>query len=507
MQKDAPSNTPLDASLSSPISSETLRTSLIGAHNDHTALFTLDPAGFVTSWNSRAERLQGYHARDIIGYHFSTFYPPEAVVSGGPDAQLTQAAAAGRFTEDGWRLRRDGTRFWANISSIAVYRSEGEIGGYAQVTRDLSGRVEHDMTSSYQCDESMRLLIDAVEDYAIFKLDPTGHVASWNTGAQMIKGYRADEIIGQHFSIFYTPEDIAAGKPERELATAISQGSVEDEGWRIRHDGSRFWANVVITAIHDASGVLHGFAKITRDVTERLLVTELEHASELSAHVQSAREDAQTRIARELHDDLGQRLTAIKMDLALLGADISAGETSQNMLPQIDNVQEQVDAMVVSVRRIAAGLRPPILDDLGVLAALDWLATDFSLRYGIHVNKTVPVEFDAFTFSDTAATAIFRIVQEALTNVARHSQASEVTIEIDRTGDFCSVRIEDNGRGMKIDEPRKEKSFGLLGIRERVRQLHGTASIDSTPGCGCRIRVFLPISTLEQINQEQPHHA
>jgi PAS domain S-box-containing protein len=506
MQIDAASDTPLDESSSAPISCETLGTFPIGAL-DETALFTLDCAGFVTSWSSGAERLQGYHARDIIGQHFSTFYPPEAIVSGSPDEQLTQAAMAGRSAEDGWRLRRDSTRFWANIVSTALYSSEGELSGFAQVIRDLSERIEHDMTSPHQSDESLRLLIESVEDYAIFRLDPTGHVASWNSGAQKIKGYRADEIIGQHFSIFYIPEDIGVGKPARELATAISDGRVEDEGWRIRRDGSRFWANVIITAIRDSSGMLRGFAKITRDMTERLRVTELEHASELSAHVQSAREDAQARVARELHDDLGQRLTAIKMDLSLLGADMSACETSQSMLSQIDRVQEQVDAMVVSIRRIAAGLRPPMLDDLGVLAALDWLAKDFTLRYGIHVKKSVAVELEALTFSDAAGTAIFRIVQEALTNVARHAQASEVTIEMDRTGDICSVRIEDNGCGTIIDTPRNEKTFGLLGIQERVRQLHGAAAIDSTLGGGFRIRVDLPVSALETINKERPHHA
>jgi PAS domain S-box-containing protein len=348
--------------------------------------------------------------------------------------------------------------------------------------------------SGIPIEERYRLLIDAVADYAIFMLDPSGHVATWNNGAQKIKGYSADEIVGQHFSIFYTPEDLAAGKPDRELAVATLQGRIEDEGWRVRRDGSRFRANVVISAVHDASGALRGFAKVTRDMTERVRLTELEHASELAARIQHTREEEQKRIARELHDDLGQQLTAFKMSMALLEVHVGAIGNSDRVLSEIQVLQGQIDAMTASVRRIASDLRPPVLDDLGLLAALDWLADEFHRHYGVNVASRV--ETGELEFAESAATAIFRLVQEALTNVARHAEANEVRIDMSLSGDVCTIQIEDDGKGAQLDSPRSERSFGLLGMRERVRQLKGSLSIDTAPGRGFLIAIQLPVSMI-----------
>jgi PAS domain S-box-containing protein len=348
--------------------------------------------------------------------------------------------------------------------------------------------------SAIPIEERYRLLIDAVADYAIFMLDPSGHVATWNSGAQKIKGYSADEIVGRHFSIFYTPEDLAAGKPDSELTVAALQGRVEDEGWRVRRDGSRFRANVVISAVHDASGALRGFAKVTRDMTERVRLTELEHAAELTAQIQHTREEEQKRIARELHDDLGQQLTALKMGLAMLEAHLGAIGNTHPMLAQIQVLQGQIDAMTASVRRIASDLRPTVLDDLGLLAALDWLADEFHRRYGVNVASHL--ETGDLEFAGSAATAIFRLVQEALTNVARHAQANEWRIDMSLAGDVCTIQIEDDGNGAQLDAPRMDRSFGLLGMRERVRQLNGSLSIDTAPGRGFLIAIQLPVSMI-----------
>lgn len=335
------------------------------------------------------------------------------------------------------------------------------------------------------------LFIDAVQDYAIFMLGPAGYIASWNKGAQRAKGYSPDEAIGRHFSIFYTPEDIAAGVPERELAAASAQGRIEGEGWRVRRDGSRFWADAVITAVRDALGNLVGFIKVTRDLTERRRLAELEHASLVSAQMLATREDEQKRIARELHDDLGQRLTALKMSVAQLEAKLGAQGDSEPLLSDTGSLKSQVDSMAATVRRIASDLRPPVLDDLGLEAAIEWLADGFGQRYGVNVSARV--EAGDLEFSPLAATAIFRLVQEALTNVARHAQASNVWIELSHAGEVCTIRIEDDGDGAALDAPRKQKSFGLLGMQERVRQLSGAISIDSAPGEGFRIVIQLPL--------------
>ena len=232
------------------------------------AIYMLDPDGIVSSWNAGAERLKGYRHDEIVGQHFSRFYAPEDVAQDLPGRVLRTALEQGRFEAEGWRMCKDGSRFWANVVVVPVRDEAGQHVGFAKVTRDLTERRAAD-EALRRSEERFRLLVQGVTDYAIYMLDPDGMVSSWNAGAERFKGYTADEIIGEHFSRFYQPEDRAAGVPQRALATAASEGRFEAEGWRLRKDGSRFWANVVIDPIHDEGGQLIGFTKITRDLTER----------------------------------------------------------------------------------------------------------------------------------------------------------------------------------------------------------------------------------------------
>jgi len=232
------------------------------------ALLMLDPKGRVVSWNAGAERLKGYHAEEIVGQHHSRFYPPEDVRAGKPERALQQALVEGQWEDEGWRVRKDGSRFWANVIITPLHDAEGTPLGFAKLTRDLTERRRAEAVLR-QNEERLRLMVDSVKDYAIIMLDREGRVMSWNAGAERTKGYRAEEILGRHFSRFYAPEEVAQGKPEWELERAVRDGQFEDEGWRVRKDGSRFWANVVITPVRDAQQVLVGFAKVTRDATER----------------------------------------------------------------------------------------------------------------------------------------------------------------------------------------------------------------------------------------------
>ena len=243
----------------------------------------LDPDGYVTTWNAGASRLKGYTADEIIGKHFSIFYPQEAIERNWPAKELEMAAAEGRFEDEGWRLRKDGTPFWANVVITALRDKNGGLIGFGKVSRDLSDRrrAEHTVRES---EERLRLIIDSTVDYAIFMLDPNGYVASWNPGAERIKGYTADEIIGQHFSKFYTAGANETGWPAFELKEATRVGRFEDEGWRVRKDGTTFWANVVITALRGPDGTLRGFAKVTRDLTQRK--AHEERISRLTAELQ-----------------------------------------------------------------------------------------------------------------------------------------------------------------------------------------------------------------------------
>jgi PAS domain S-box-containing protein len=239
------------------------------------AIFFLDPCGIVLSWNSGAKALKGYEPEEVIGRHFSMFYPPELLDKGWAQHELEVAAETGRFEDEGWRLRKDGTRFWASIVLTRLTGPDGTLRGFSKITRDLTERQkQQDLLRASE--ERFRLIVDGVKDYAIFMLDPGGYVVSWNTGARATKGYEASEIIGKHFSVFYPPEVAATGFPAKELEVAREVGRYEDEGWRVRKDGSRFWANVVITALFDATGRHRGFAKVTRDLTERRRASILE---------------------------------------------------------------------------------------------------------------------------------------------------------------------------------------------------------------------------------------
>jgi PAS domain S-box-containing protein len=262
------------------------------------AVFLLDRQGNVRTWNAGAERIKGYRPEEIIGQHFSRFYPSEAVASGWPAHELSVATATGRFEDEGWRVRKDGTRFWANVVITAVRDEAGQSRGFLKITRDLTDRKQAEVKLRLS-EERFRLMVEGVKDYAIFMLDPQGHVATWNAGAQRLKGYAAEEIIGQHFSRFYPQEAVGRGWPDEELRRATADGRFEDEGWRVHKDGSQFWANVVITALRDEGGTLRGFAKVTRDLTQRRQAEESTRRLVQEEAARKAAEEAAQEIERQ----------------------------------------------------------------------------------------------------------------------------------------------------------------------------------------------------------------
>src|SRR3569832_1583132 len=232
------------------------------------ASYMLDVTGRVVSWNVGAQRLKQYSSEEILGQHFSSFYTPEDREARVPDHALETARRTGRFHSEGWRVRKDGGRFWAMVVIDAIRNESGEVIGFAKITRDITDRFEAHQQLS-QSEHRYRQLVDAVVDYAIFQLDSTGHVTTWNPGAERIKGYEPSEIVGRHFSTFYTEEDRASGIPQKALEAAAKTGKFEAEGWRVRKDGSKIWALDVVDRITGEQGNIVGFAKVTRDITER----------------------------------------------------------------------------------------------------------------------------------------------------------------------------------------------------------------------------------------------
>ena len=284
------------------------------------AIYMLDREGHVTSWNAGARLFKGYEADEIIGQHFSCFYLPEDREREIPRIALETAEREGRFEAEGWRLRKDGSRFWANVVIDPIRDPDGELIGFAKVTRDLTARkaAEDELRQSEQ---RFRLLVQSVTDYAIYMLDPEGRVSSRNAGAERFKGYTADEILGEHFSRFYSEEDRAAGVPARALETAQREGRFEAEGWRMRKDGSRFWASVIIDPIRNDSGVLVGFAKVTRDLTEKRAIEEQLR--------QSQKMEAVGQLTGGLAHDFNNLLTGISGSLEMMQIRIAQGRTAE----------------------------------------------------------------------------------------------------------------------------------------------------------------------------------
>jgi PAS domain S-box-containing protein len=349
----------------------------------------------------------------------------------------------------------------------------------------------------HESEQRFRLLIDAVQDYAIFMLDASGRVSSWNLGAERMKGYQSEEIVGKHFSCFYPEADIAAGKPERLMNIALRNGRVEDEGWRVRKDGSMFWANVVITLLKDKSSKVVGFSKVTRDITEKMQAEkalrnsqrELQESEkslrQLSRHLLRTQEEERRRIGRELHDSVGQYLTALKMKLDVLNR--PSGLPGKELVRRhLSECSELADELIKDVRTISYLLYPPMLEEIGLNSAISWYLDGFSKRSGItttfHTDNTIvrlPTDVEV---------ALYRILQESLTNVHRHSGSPSAVVRLLLRGGEVQLEVSDKGKGMPpLQEAQAGQDWigtfgvGLRGMNERIRQLGGKLDLVSGP--------------------------
>jgi PAS domain S-box-containing protein len=388
--------------------------------------------------------------------------------------------------------------------------------------RDKGGHADAAIS---QREELFRLLVQGVKDYAIMMLDPQGRILSWNEGAERLQGYRSEEIIGKNYAILFGPEDRKSGRPEAQLQTARERGQTEEEGLRVRKDGSRFWVNAIITALRNEHGILYGFAKVTRDITERrdreaavrtardelearvrertveLMRVNQELQAEvverkaaeaqlhsLAARLQNVQEAERARLAREIHDALGQMCTALKMDVAFLLQRLPKQES--RLREKAESALNLVGELIQALRRLSAELRPSTLDALGLTAAMEWQAQEFQIRTGVLCRLHVPDE--ELDLDAERSTALFRLFQEALTNVARHAQATRVQAELTVGGETLVLVVRDDGRGFDTSLAERRGSLGLLGMKERVLLLGGRFELDSSPGKGTAVTVRIP---------------
>jgi PAS domain S-box-containing protein len=480
------------------------------------AVFMLDRDGLVTSWNPGAQRFKGYTASEIQGQHFSKFYTEEDRAAGLPEKALRIAAEEGRFEREGWRVRKDGGRFWAHVVIDPIRDETGQLIGFAKVTRDLTERRAAEVALK-ESEEQFRLLVQGVIDYAIYMLDLEGRVTNWNAGAQRIKGYRPDEIIGRHFSQFYTEADRAAGLPQRGLATALKEGRVEHEGLRVRKDGTQFWAHVVIDAIHDDSGKVIGFAKITRDITERKEnQKQLELARE--ALYQSQKMEAIGQLTGGVAHDFNNLLMAVLGSLELVKKRLPY---DPRVTPLIENAVHGAERGATLTQRMLAFARKQELRleavDLASLVRgmLGFLQRSIGPAYRIDL-RIPPGMPHVTTDPNQLETALLNLVVNArdampeggaITISARPRRAEAGKAEL-AAGDYVGLVVTDTGEGMdeatvgRATEPffttkgvGKGTGLGLSMVHGLVAQSGGQMTIESRTGEGASVELWLPVAS------------
>ncbi|KAA5544874.1 PAS domain-containing sensor histidine kinase [Adhaeribacter rhizoryzae] len=439
---------------------------LIGGVTDY-AIFMLDPAGHVATWNEGAKRIKGYEPHEIIGKYFSKFYSRDAVLQGYPDYVLKQARAVGRYEDEGWRYRKDGSAFWANVVITAIYNPKKELIGFSKITRDLTDkkqleeklfRINEELKES---EEKYRLLINSVQDYAILMLNPEGLITSWNVGAERINGYQANEIIGKHISVFYPREAIENGYPQFELAQAIENGRFEDEGWRLRKDGTAFWANVILTPVYNTDKRLLGFAKITRDLTERRRNEELMRKNlelvrinnDLDNFVYTASHDLKAPIDNlegllmALQEDLGSDINKHQEILSLMDSSIISLKHVITDLGDITQVQQDKEkAEKVNIPRLINEVKESL--------------RDLILTHQVQIIVET-LEFESLVYSrKNIRSILYNLVSNAIKYADPKRQPQVSISSIILPDNTYQLSVSDNGLGIAPNQT--DKIFALF---------------------------------------------
>jgi PAS domain S-box-containing protein len=577
------------------------------------AIFTIDPAGVVLSWNPAAEKIYGYRAEEIIGQNISKVYTHEDQSRGMLQHELALTVEQGSYEVEAWRVRKDGSLFWSNILTSPIRDESGNLKAFVRICRDITQRkraeerfrgvlesapdallivdregkiqivntqvekifgyrreellgkpiemliperfreqhqlhradyalsprartmgsglqlyglhrnkyefpidvslspLETDEGTLFtaavrdttlrkrqekelqESEEKLRLVFAGVEDYAIYLLDPKGCVVSWNEGAERLYGYTSDEITGQNVTRFYTSEDQASARPELALETARKQGRFESEELRVRKDATRFLAHSITTALRDENGNLKGFARISQNITERKRTEEeikqsREALRTLASRLVDSQEIERRRLARELHDEFGQLLTGLKMQL-----ETAAHMSADQLRKELREAESQVSQLIAQTRNMSLELSPTMLDDLGLLPALLTQIDRYSAQTKVKVDfKQSGLEDKRFP--SKVETAAYRVVQEALTNVARYAKVKQASVRVMAHDGALSLQVEDKGIGFDPEAAlAMASSSGLVGMRERILAVGGQLSMESSPGRGTRIIAQIPL--------------
>jgi PAS domain S-box-containing protein len=469
------------------------------------AIFLLDPGGRVQTWNRGAELIKGYRASEIIGREITTFYTAEDRVAGRPAALLAAAARDGRVEDAGWRLRKDGTRIWADVVITALRGPDGELVGFAKVTRDLSER-RHREEQVRRSDERFRLVVEGIRDYAIFMLDLHGRVATWNAGAERIEGYRAEEIIGEHFSRLYPAAEVEAGSCDLELAIAARDGRFEAEGWRVRKDGTSFRANVVLTALRDGEGELVGFANVTRDLTERRIAEDERVRLERAHEAVRLRDEFLSIASHELRTPLaalqlqldGLAEVAPTLDSKVARRIARARQGSERLIALVDSLLDvsQLSASGLSLTTELVDLGALVSQQAATLAAV---AADAGCELVVRSAGAIIGSWDPVR--------IGQVIANLLGNAIKYGAGAPVTVQVWAVGADALLEVRDRGPGIaaealarifeRFERAAPVRHYGGLGLglyvaREIVVAHGGTVTAENDAGGGARFTVRLP---------------
>ena len=451
------------------------------------SIFMLDPTGIILTWNDGGKNIQGYSSYEVIGKHFSLFYTKEDLDSGKPERELKIAIKEGKYEEEGWRVRKNGSLFWANIIITTLYDDNNLFIGFSKVTRDLTER-NSQLEMLKQSEERYKMLIGQVKDYGIFMLDEKGRIISWNEGAQRIKGYGAEEIIGKHFSIFYPEEDRRSERPAFELQVARKEGRYEEEGWRVKKDGTLFWANVVITAIFNSAGILLGFAKVTRDLTEkreqeialqesgtkfRLLAKQLTEANRNLADTNKELEEFTTMVSHDLQEPIRTTKSFLVLLEKKLEAPIVHKEDINTYIHKAIKASDRMKALIVNLLHYAqlsqeavhneeinvAEMLAEVLQNLR--SVIDDIGAD------IHIVAEVPV-----IRGDRIQ--LMQLVQNLVNNSLKFvgTNKPEITIHCRNQNDKVLFSVADNGIG--IAKENQERIFEIFRRAHTTKKYPGT---------------------------------
>ncbi len=494
------------------------------------SIFMVDPAGHILTWNEGGTLIQGYIESEVLGQHFSMFYAAEDLRDNKPERELEVAKQTGVYREEGWRVRKNGSLFWASVVMTSLFNEQNELIGYSRVVRDLTERfqAEAELRSG---ETRYRSLVEQVGDYGIFMLDTKGRIVSWNEGAKRIKGYTAEDVIGKYFSIFYPEEDILSGKPARELRVARATGKYEEEGWRIRKDGSRFWANIVITAVYNQSRHLIGFSKVTRDLTERKMAQQKlqENANKYRQLVQDlwTTNRRLTAVNRELEEftavvshDLKEPVRTVKSFLHVTNNQLARNDLNQasisvgKCIRGAERMQHLIDSLL-DYSQVGKGyLKGQTLSLKDVLVQVELNLEEAIKQCGAEIR--VNLAADHLVGDKLQLVQLFQnLVSNALKfNNGQHPQ---VTINTWHEGDDIRIVVADNGIGIPPDQHKaifgifKRLHFrseypgtgvGLAICKKVVERHHGQIWADSSAGEGASFHIRLPINGSYQ--NEQP---